>query len=63
MKRKTRKAYGTYIGACESRKGHVTYLGDTVQAALEANMMVRDYEKELIKLNPQLKIEFKIEAI
>jgi hypothetical protein len=52
---KTRKAYG------EHSNGNTYYLGDTVDAALKANMMVRDYEKELVKLNPQLKITFKVE--
>lgn len=52
---KTRHAYGT-------RNGKIYDLGDTVKGALKANMMVRDYEAELIKLNPQLKIEIRIEA-
>lgn len=54
-KLKTRIAYG------EHSNGNIYNLGDTVEEALKANMMVRDYEKELIKLNPQLKITFKIE--
>ena len=38
-------------------------LGDTVKQALNANMMIKDFEKELIKLNPQLNITFKIEKV
>ena len=53
---KTRKAYGYYKEA-----GKLFDLGDTVDAALKANMTVREYEKELIKLNPQLEITFKKE--
>jgi hypothetical protein len=52
---KTRRAYGT------DASGKVYDLGDTVDQALKANMMVRDFEKELIKLNPQLEIEIRIE--
>jgi hypothetical protein len=52
---KTRVAYG------EHSNGNIYNLGDTVDGALKANMMVKDYEKELVKLNPQLKITFKIE--
>jgi hypothetical protein len=55
MTGKTRKAYGT--GA----SGITIYLGDMVQEALKANMMVRDYEKALMAANPQLKIEIRIE--
>ena len=54
-KTKTRIAYG------EHANGNIYNLGDTVDGALKANMMVKDYEKELVKLNPQLKISFKIE--
>lgn len=54
---KTRIAYGTYSD------GRVFNLGDTVKAALAANMMVKDYEASLIKANPQLKIEFKVEKV
>ena len=57
-KMKTRKAYGTH-----KESGKVFFLGDTVAKALDANMMVRDYEKKLIKLNPQLNIVFKVEKI
>lgn len=53
---KTRVAYG------EGKNG-VCRLCDTVAEALKANMMVRDYEKELIKQNPQLKITIKIEDL
>lgn len=54
MKIKTRVAYG------EGKKG-IYKLCDTVTEALKANMLVKDYEKELIRINPQLKITFKIE--
>lgn len=54
---KTRVAYGWH-----KESGKLYILGDTVDAALKANMMVREYEKELIKLNPQLEISFKIES-
>ena len=37
-------------------------LGDTVDAALKTNMMVKDYEKALVAANPQLDITFKIES-
>ena len=53
---KTRKAYGYH-----KESGKTFFLGDTVAKALEANMMVRDYEKALVKDNPQLEITFKIE--
>lgn len=53
---KTRIAYG------EHENGNIYCLGDTIEAALKANMMYRDYEKQLIKLNPQLKITIKIES-
>lgn len=53
---KTRRAYG------KGKNGNIYDLGDTVEQALKANMMVRDYEKELIRINPQLEITFKIEA-
>lgn len=57
MKRlKTRRAYG------KGKNGNIYDLGDTVEQALKANMMVKDFEKELIKLNPQLEITFKIET-
>ena len=55
--RKTRVAYGT------GKNGNIYILGDTVDAALKANMIVRDYEKELIRVNPQLQIEIKIESL
>lgn len=54
--RKTRIAYGYGKGS-----GKLYYLGDTVDAALKANMMVRDYEQKLRELNPQLEIIIKIE--
>lgn len=55
MKLKTRIAYG------EHANGNIYCLGDTIDAALKANMHYRDYEKELVAANPQLKITFKIE--
>ena len=55
MKIKTRIAYG------EGKDGKVYKLCDTIKEALKANMMFRDYEKELIKANPQLKITIKLE--
>lgn len=54
---KSRFAYGMHR---ESQK--LYDLGDTVQQALDANMMVHDYEKKLIEANPQLDITFKVEA-
>lgn len=53
---KTRVAYGVHAN------GNMYRLCDTVTEALKANMHVKDYEKELIRINPQLKITFKIEA-
>lgn len=60
MKRKgvkTRVAYGT------DKDGKVFNLGDTVAAALKVNMLVKDFERDLIRANPALKIAFKIERI
>ena len=53
---KTRVAYG-YL----EKTGKLVMQEDTIAEALKAKMMVRDYEKELIALNPQLRIEVKIE--
>ena len=58
MIRKTRKAYGLH-----RESGKLFALGDTVEGALKANMMVKDYEKSLVKANPQLDISFKVERI
>ena len=55
---KTRIAYGY-----SQKQKQLFILGDTVEQALKANMMVRDYEKSLIELNPQLEITFKIETL
>lgn len=55
---KIRVAYGTH-----KENGNAYLLGDTMKMALGANMMVRDYEKRLIELNPQLDIEIRIERI
>jgi len=52
---KTRKAYGIHAN------GNEYFLCDTVAEALKENMMVIEYEKRLIELNPQLKIEIRIE--
>lgn len=54
---KTRVAYGYHRDS-----GRLLILGDTVEAALKANMMVRDYEKALIAANPQLEITVKVES-
>lgn len=53
---KTRVAYG-YLKSTD----RLIMTEDTVKEALRANMMVRDYEKELIRLNPQLDIKIIIE--
>jgi hypothetical protein len=55
FKIKTRRAYGKHAN------GNTYDLGDTIEQALKANMMYRDYEKQLIALNPQLEITIKIE--
>jgi len=55
-KKKTRIAYGYHRGI-----GKLFDLGDTVDGALRANMMVKDYEQAIIKDNPQLEVTFKIE--
>ena len=55
---KTRRAYGY-----NKKSGKLFDLGDTVKDALKANMMVSDYEKELVRINPLLEITFKIEEI
>ena len=52
----------TRIAYLRSKKdGKLIGTEDTVQEALKANMMVRDYEKALIKANPQLEITINIE--
>ena len=53
---KTRVAYGYH-----KESGKLYNLGDTIEAALKANMMFRDKEKKLIAANPQLEITIKIE--
>ncbi len=55
---KTRKAYGYH-----EKSGNIFNLGDTIEQALEAKMTVKDYEKRLIEVNPQLQITFKIEPM
>lgn len=57
MREKTRIAYGTLKST-----GKLIMTQDTIAEALKANMMVRDYEKELVRLNPQLDITFKVES-
>ncbi len=57
-KKKTRKAYGHH-----KETGKLFDLGDTVEMALKANMMVREYKKNLVKANPQLEITFKVETV
>ncbi|HAR39072.1 MAG TPA: hypothetical protein DCS09_11150 [Porphyromonadaceae bacterium] len=52
---KTRIAIGYH-----KESGKTFDLGDTIDAALKANMMFRDYEKALVKANPQLEITFKV---
>ena len=58
MKKKTRKAYGYH-----RETGKMLDLGDTVNQALKAKMMVKDWERDLVRQNPQLEITFKIETI
>ena len=53
---RTRRAYGYH-----KETGKTFDLGDTIKAALDANMMVRDYEAALIKANPQFEITVRIE--
>ena len=53
-KLKTRHAYGEY-------NGKTIDLGDTIRLALQANLMVREYEEKLRDANPQLQITIKIE--
>lgn len=54
--KKTKRAYGYH-----RETGRLFDLGDTIDAALNANMMVKEYEKLLIAANPQLEVTFKIE--
>jgi hypothetical protein len=54
---KTRVAYGVLKST-----GKLVMTEDTIKEALKANMMFREYEKELVRLNPQLDITFKIEG-
>lgn len=57
--RKTRVAY-----AIPKDKSTGKYpLCDTVEEALKSNMLVRDYEEQLIKSNPQLDITIVIERV
>lgn len=55
---KTRIAYGYHNGT-----GKLYILGDTIELALKAKMLYREYEKQLIAANPQLEITFKIEKL
>ena len=52
---KTRVAY--YI----DEGGNPQLLGDTIDAALEANITVKEYERQLIESNPDLEIIINIE--
>lgn len=54
---KSRIAYGVH-----KKSGKLYRLGDTIEGALKANMMFRDYEKKLKELNPQLEIKVRIET-
>lgn len=56
--KKTRIAYGYH-----RETGRLLNLGDTVEGALKANMMVKDFEKALKEANPQLEITVKIEKV
>lgn len=58
MMKKTRMAFMTLKST-----GKLIATEDTVAEALRVNMMVRDYEAELVKLNPQLDIEFKVVSV
>ncbi len=58
MGKKTRIAYGYH-----RESGKMLRLCDTIEEALKANMTYKDYEKELIKANPQLEITFEIETV
>ena len=53
---KTRIAYGIH-----KKTKKEFFLGDTVEGALNANMMCKDYEKALMAANPQLEIAIRIE--
>lgn len=55
---KTRIAYGYH-----KETGKLFNLGDTIEQALKANMMYREYEKALVKANPQLEITFRVEKV
>lgn len=59
-KNKTRVAYATLKGVSNT---NVFRLCDTVEEALKANMHVRDYEKQLVEVNPKLNITFKVERV
>jgi hypothetical protein len=56
MKSKTRVLYG-YLKST----GELIHRTDAVDEALQANMMVRDWEKEFVKANPQLDVKVMVE--
>lgn len=56
MSKKTRVLYG-YLRS----SGKLVVRFDLVEEALKFNMMVRDYEEEFIKVNPQLDVKVKVE--
>ncbi len=53
----------TRIAYAKGTNGKTYKLCDTIKEALKANMMYKEYEKELIAMNPQLEITIKIERI
>jgi hypothetical protein len=55
---KTRVAY-----KIDPKTGKETKLFDTIQKALDANMLVKDWERMYISANPESKIEIRVENI
>lgn len=51
----------TRIAYAKGTSGNTYKLCDTIEEALKANMTYKEFEKELIALNPQLEITIKIE--
>lgn len=58
--KKTRVAYATPKDTTDAK---IFRLCDTVEESLKANMLVKDYEKQLVEKNPHLNIIFKIEGV
>jgi hypothetical protein len=57
MKFKTRVAYGKH-----KQNGNVCVIcADTVEASLKNRMMVKDFEKQLARNNPEYNLTFRIE--